>query len=134
MASFQEKIASDRMLGDIFDDAFDSLYDDSTDEEREANDIWIDGPPVDIITFINDSQFLNLKGRIYPIIQRSLIEIEDPEIREAIMLLGKGSGKTTSLQIYMLYGVYVLLKLKDPAKYFGLLPNSPIVALLVTVS
>lgn len=134
MSSIQERLSQERMLDDLFNSEFDFLLDEDSDSLSE--DIIWEGneKPVDIKTFVEEKDFLGLKGRIYPAILYSLEQIEQPEIREALMMLGKGSGKTTSLQIYMLYGQYLLLSMKNPQEYYELLPDIPITSLLVSVS
>ena len=134
MSSIQQHLSQEHMLDDLFSLEFDNLL--NPQEELLPQDaMWVGNEkPVDIKTFVEDKDFLGLKGRIYPAIMYSLQNIEREEIRESIMLLGKGSGKTTSLQIYMLYGMYLLLSMKNPQEYYELLPETPITTLLVSVS
>ena len=131
--SIKQDLEREKLLDDLFGDAFDDLLVDP--EDLHDNFLWENNtPPVSIIEFINSDEFLGLKGRIYPYIQKAAEEIERENILEAILLLGKGSGKTTFMQIYLAYGAYFVLSLKNPQEYYGLLPGSPIAILLVSVS
>ena len=103
--------------------------------------------PVDLDTFLHDSQYLDQPELSE--IQRDLVEAmsqiykEKDLIRimgeekgrehykrytkaEIILQLGKGSGKDHTSTIGCAYLVYKLLCLKDPAKYFGKPPGDAI--------
>lgn len=119
-----------------FSDFFSAL-DDSPFEED----------PVDLDTFLHDSQYLDQPELSQ--IQRDLVEAmsqiykEEDLIRimgeeegrkhykkytkaEVLLQLGKGSGKDHTSTIGCAYLVYKLLCLKDPAKYFGKPPGDAI--------
>jgi len=97
--------------------------------KEKGMDIW-EEKPVDIETFVCDKEFLNLKWNgktgCRPKILEILKEVARDEIREAILLLGKGSGKDFLASIMHLYGIYKALCMYDPQSYYGLAPGSPI--------
>jgi hypothetical protein len=86
--------------------------------------------PVDVETFINDKKFLNQrwngKNGCRPKILAIIKNITDDKVREAMALLGKGSGKDYLACVIHLYGIYKALCLLDPQSYYGLVPGSPI--------
>ena len=132
MSSFTERKAQEDLLDDIFGSEMDFFFD-STKSESDL--LWEDDvPPVDINEFVNSEDYLGMSGNIYPAIQYALELIEQPDIREADLMFGKGSGKTTILQIFMVYEIYKILKLRNPQSYFELIPGTPIACLLVSVS
>jgi len=113
-----------------FDD-FLAILDDSEFEEI----------PVDIDSFIKDERYLNRPEFSLSPIQREAVlnstqiyrketleSFMTPEEaqrrwnqtnREVILMLGKGSGKDFMSGISCCYIIYLLLCLKDPAKYYG---------------
>ena len=132
MQTIVERKAQEKMLDEIFGSEFDFLLDEGKNYEDA---IWEHNEkPVDIKTFVEERDFLGLKGRIYPAIQYAIEKIENPDIREADLMFGKGSGKSTILQIFLVYGVYEILCMKNPQEYFELLADTPITTLLVSVS
>lgn len=129
----QEHISQERLLDDIFGEALENMWRD--EEEVIQESVWENNtPPVLIREFVESPKFLGLSGKIYPAIMYSLENIERPVIREADLMFGKGSGKSTILQIFMSYSIYKLLCLKNPQQYFELIPDTPITVLLVSVS
>jgi len=97
----------------------------TTDDES----VW-EEKPVGIQEFVESDKFLDLgwDGRIgcRPKIMEILKELEKPHIREAILLLGKGSGKDYLSSILHLHGIYLCLCMISPQRYHGLSPNSKI--------
>jgi len=111
-----------------FDDFFE-MFDESEFEEM----------PVDVEEFVTSDKYLGsvpLSEYQYQIIRaatqiykkHTLIKLYGEEkgterwnttVNEVIMMLGKGSGKDFSSTVACAYLVYLLLCLKDPAKYFG---------------
>lgn len=95
--------------------------------------------PVDIETFVTEEEFLGLPPlsdyqiRIVAMMSQiyrkdTLLEWLGPEagqkrwaqtMDEIVLQLGKGSGKDHCSSIAMCYMVYLLLCLKDPARYYG---------------
>jgi len=129
-------------LGSILDDTLDTAFSDAingtsvSDEDYSIfnQDAYVDGFPVPIEQFIDDQKFLNLRGSIYKEIVDLLVDVEAPHVREADLLLGKGSGKSMLAQIYTLYGVYKVLCLRNPQKTFVLTPSTFIYSVNVSTS
>lgn len=94
-----------------------------------TNDLF-EEVPVSIQEFIESPDFLNLKwdGRrgCRPKIMEIAKKLVDPDVREAMVIIGKGSGKDFIASIVHLYGIYYCLCLHSPQTYYGLAPNSPI--------
>jgi hypothetical protein len=98
-------------------------------------DVW-EEEPVSIQEFIEGKEFLNQKWTIdprtgkgrgcRPKIMKIAKKLAEPHIREAILLLGKGSGKDYISTIFHLYGIYLCLCMTSPQKYYGLSPGSAI--------
>jgi hypothetical protein len=85
---------------------------------------------VDIETFVTSKEFLNQgwDGRrgCRPAILEILKEISKDNVREALLLLGKGSGKDYLSAVLHLYGIYKTQCMSNPQNYYGLAPGSPI--------
>lgn len=101
-------------------------------EERRA-DVY-ETRPVALRDFIEMPEYLNLRGRVYPVIMDMAQEVNHPEVREAYLSLGKGSGKSTLCGILMARWVYELLCKRDPQGHYGLLPDSTLTILNVSTS
>lgn len=102
--------------------------------------------PVDIETFVTSEEYLNqpplsdyqlrmvaMMSQVYK--KETLIKLYGADagmkrwaqtMEEVIFQLGKGSGKDHCSSIAMCYIVYLLLCLKDPAKYYGRPPGEGI--------
>ena len=80
--------------------------------------------PVDIEEFINGSKYLDQEynGRTgcRPFILDVAKNVVEDNVREAILLLGKGSGKDYVSAILHLYGIYKALCMYDPQNYYGI--------------
>jgi hypothetical protein len=88
--------------------------------------VW-EEKPVEIVEFVESRKFLNQKwnGRLgcRPKILEILVEVVKPNIREVVLLLGKGSGKDFCASILHLYGIYRCLCMVNPQSYHGLAPS-----------
>ena len=130
--SFAERKAQEDLLDDIFGSELDFFFD---SQKSESDLMWEnDVPPVSINEFIESEEYLGMAGKLYPAIQYALNLIEQDDIREADLMFGKGSGKTTILQVFIVYELYKILKLRNPQSYFELIPGTPIAALIVSVN
>ena len=130
--SFQERKAQEDLLDDIFGSEMDFFFD---SQKSESDLLWENNtPPVSINEFIESPEYLNMSGKFFPAIQYALNLIEKEDIREADLMFGKGSGKTTILQVFMVYEIYKILKLRNPQSYFELIPGTSIACLIVSVS
>lgn len=94
--------------------------------ESNTDEVW-EEEPVSAVEFVESKQFLNQKwnGRkgCRPKILDILVHMTDPNIREIMLLLGKGSGKDYISAINHLYGIYKCLCMFNPQSYFGLSPS-----------
>lgn len=94
--------------------------------QAESGKVW-EEEPADIVEFVESKKFLNQKwnGRTgcRPLLLDILVETMKSNVREAIWLLGKGSGKDFGASILHLYGIYYSLCLVNPQSYYGLGPS-----------
>lgn len=101
--------------------------------------------PVDIETFVNHEDYLNLEYRISvngkgagcrPRILTHLINIFDPneEFDEFVLCCGIGWGKDFTASIVLCYRLYLLACLKNPQTYFGLSPGTSIHLMLMSIN
>lgn len=115
-------------MSNFFDDVLDALSGEEFDEK-----------PVEIEEFVTSEDFLNLpplSGYQYQMIRAgsqiykydTLVHLYGEEkaqkryketCNEVVLQLGKGSGKDYTSTIVCAYIVYLLLCLKDPARYYG---------------
>lgn len=95
--------------------------------------------PVDIETFITDSQYLGkaLNGGMYPywldkfktIYPKGLYA---PAYSEVVLSGALGTGKSVAAVVGFLYDLYILTMLKNPHEIFKLHPESPICPAVIT--
>lgn len=110
--------------------------------------------PVDLETFVTDDQYLDLPPlsqiqytcikaitQIYRLETLEALfgkdkaaEIFKTTCNEIILMLGKGSGKDFMSTIACAYIVYLLLCLKDPARYYGKPKNDAIDILNIAIN
>jgi len=89
--------------------------------------------PVDIIQFCEDPIFLGSQIKVDPEVMQLLWLIEQEGVNEAYVEVGKGSGKSFVGSIFPAYGVYLLMKMKEPQIYFGLAPPTIIATINVSI-
>lgn len=91
----------ERALDDILDDELSLVISSSGDLSTPAA-FLDDELPVDVVRFVEDPVYLGGQVELQSKVKELLWDIEDPEIREVDLELGKGSGKTlyVSCQIY----------------------------------
>ena len=126
----------DKHIEDLLDETLEDAF------EESLSSYAIDDPfsyvndkfPVDVIEFAESKHFLGLKGSIYKEVKNLLIDIEDDSIREADLILGKGSGKSMLAQIFTGYGLYKAMELKAPQRTFGLTWNTALYSINVSIS
>ena len=75
---------------------------------------------VDMETFICSPKYMDLSGDISKSNLQLLKHVDNPAIREAWLILGKGSGKSFNSSIYQCRGIWQTCMLKNPQKYSGL--------------
>ncbi len=72
---------------------------------------------VDMETFVCSPDYMDLSEDISKANLQLLKHVDHPEIREAWLILGKGSGKSFNSSIYQCRGVWETCILKNPQKY-----------------
>ena len=75
---------------------------------------------VDMHEFITSPEYMDLSRDISEANLQLLCHIDSPEIREAWLILGKGSGKSFNSSIYQCRGIWRTAMLKDPQRYSNL--------------
>ena len=123
-------------IEDLLTASFDSAVDESI-IKYDVNDIYSyenNKFPVDILEFAESSEFLGLKGALYAEIRNLLCDVEAADVKEANLILGKGSGKSFISQCFSCYGIYKALELRNPQATFGLTFNTQIYSINVSIS
>jgi hypothetical protein len=89
--------------------------------------------PVDVIQFVEDSQFLGNLLHADPRVLELLWLMEQPTVRESFVQIGKGGGKSFVGSADPTYNAYKLLKMRRPQRYFSLAESTEIVCINVSV-
>lgn len=97
--------------------------------------------PASIMEFLQ-ARYLNIYEGIRPGLKKSLVDIFGEEVNpyslakyeEAMMTGAIGIGKTTFASIVLPYMAHWVLCLKDPQKFFNLLPGSRIAFMMMSTS
>nr|UXE44999.1 hypothetical protein Hi04_10k_c4039_00007 [uncultured bacterium] len=99
---------------------------------HEAEYLW---PPVSIEQFIEDDKYLGtlLRGNIFPKIKADLIELFAGRYTEVLLMGAIGWGKSLFAEVGIAYDLYKVSCLKNPADAFGLIPNSNVAFINVSV-
>jgi len=90
--------------------------------------------PVSMEQFILDENYLNQGRAIFPNLVPLLSYVDDPNIRKAFFLVGRGAGKSTSSAILLARGIYKLWCYRDARAFLGAIPGKEIVVINVSVS
>jgi len=72
---------------------------------------------VDMSEFTCSTEYMDLSRDISEANLQLLTHIDNPEIREAWLILGKGSGKSFNSSIYQCRGIWQTAMLRDPQRY-----------------
>jgi hypothetical protein len=89
-------------------------------------------PPID--EFVFGKKYLGLpKTAIFPRILDLIYAIDKPDIREAFICAGKGSGKSTITSVLMARATHTLLCYRAPADYFALMPKEMIAVVNMSI-
>src|SRR5215469_7021379 len=99
---------------------------------HEVDYLW---PPVPVDQFITDDYYLGsiLRGNIFDQIHSDLIELFAGRYSEVLLKGAIGWGKSIFAEIGICYDLYKVSCLKNPADAFGLIPNSNVAFLNVSV-
>jgi hypothetical protein len=90
--------------------------------------------PVDIVTFVEGREYLNLKGQIYPKLLDDLVELFEGEYYKAILTGAIGWGKSVLSELALLRMLYEISCLENPQRFFGLVENTTIWLVNVSVN
>lgn len=97
--------------------------------------------PVPIKEFIEGTEYLKLKGKVYPRIQQELEEVFSGTVKdmyvkyeEVIFCAGIGSGKSYFSSVAVAYMIYCVACLKDPADYYHKSPGTHIYFMNMSVN
>jgi hypothetical protein len=92
--------------------------------------------PVDVGTFLRDPQYLGhgVIDAIYPKIVEDLEEIFAGSFTELVLGGGIGWGKTRMAELGILYEIYLISCLGDPAAAYGQMPGSTLAFLNVSIT
>ena len=103
------------------------------DEVFHGDYLW---PPVSVQQFVEDKQYLGniLRGNIYPKILNDLIELFSGRYSEVLLMGAIGWGKSVFAEVGICYDLYKVSCLRNPADAFGLLPNSNVAFINVSVN
>lgn len=104
-----------------------------TGKSSVLDSLWLEDyeeKPVDMKRFIIDEEYIgnatDCGKAIWPSWTNTLIDIFSPQNKITLLLLSGaiGTGKSTIACTALSYIVYKLLCLKDPAKYYNIMPGS----------
>jgi hypothetical protein len=127
----------------MFEDMLDLLGGDEFDERPVALEEFVTSEDFLGLPPLSDYQYTSIRAMSQIYKKATLINLfgeEEGEKRwkqtcnEVILQLGKGSGKDYMSTISVAYIVYLLLCLKDPAKYFGKPPGDSIDILNIAIN
>ena len=90
--------------------------------------------PVGVRKFMEDSDYLGLKGQVFPKVLDDLEELFSGQYIEAILTGSIGWGKSTFAELAMARMLYEVSCFKDPQKVYGLMRGSVIAFVNVSVN
>jgi len=90
--------------------------------------------PVPVREFVEDKQFLGLKGQVYPVLLNDLEEMFSGDYDEAVFAGAIGFGKSTVAEISMTRMAYEVSCFKNPQKALGLMDGSVIAFINVSIN
>jgi len=91
--------------------------------------------PVPMRQFIEQPEYLGLKGQIYPVILNDLEELFDSKkYNEAVLTGGIGWGKSTFAELALIRMVYETSCLRNPQRMYGLSDGSIIAFVNVSIN
>jgi len=86
--------------------------------------------PVDCYTFVEDADYLDMKGVLWPKVLQSVVEANEGNYIEFLLTGAIGTGKTTQAVITTAYQLYLLSCYDDPHALFRLDPASEILFIM----
>ena len=127
----------------MFEDMIDLLGGDEFDEKPVALEEFVTSRDYLGLPPLSDYQYTAIKAMSQIYKKETLINVFGQEegtkiskqtCNEVVLQLGKGSGKDYMSTISVSYMVYLLLCLKDPAKYYGKPPGDSIDILNIAIN
>jgi len=127
----------------VFEDMIDLLGGDEFDEKPVALEEFVTSRDYLGLPPLSDYQYTAIKAMSQIYKKETLINVFGQEegtkiskqtCNEVVLQLGKGSGKDYMSTISVSYMVYLLLCLKDPAKYYGKPPGDSIDILNIAIN
>lgn len=101
----------------------------------EATHVYEGGKrPPDVIQILEDPYYLGGQISLEPEVRDLLWDIEDPEVREVDLEVGKFGAKSTVAAITQLVGIIQCLHLVNPQHYFGLDASTIISCVTVSIN
>lgn len=89
--------------------------------------------PVDMEEFIRGENYLN-RNDIWPRVVALAKYIDQPHIHRALLNLGKGSGKTTIMGLFLARGAYLFGCYRDPRAVFNIGADSTVAMINMSTS
>lgn len=89
--------------------------------------------PVGPWEFIESKKYLNLKENIYNRIKYIFAEADPPDVNEVWLCMGRGGGKSSISSLMAARAMYRLYCLKNPQKYYNLIPGTDISCINLSV-
>ena len=82
-----------------------------------------------------DENGIGLTATLHDKLKEDFIRVHDnPELEEVVLTGGIGWGKSFFMEISIIYQIYLLSCLKEPAMYFGLAKNSKIAIMIISIT
>lgn len=105
---------------------------------KELQDQLFEHKPATPHEFLTDFEYLGAAvHEVWPSVREDLTELLDGWLsgryNEAIFCEGLGSGKSMKACLALAYIVHYLLCLRSPQSYFGLMPGSPLVIIVMSL-
>ena len=89
---------------------------------------------VDLVTFVEDTDFLGMKGEIYPKVWPELLEINSGHYDEAVLTGSIGCAKTSIALLTQAWSLFQLSRYPNPQALYGLQKSSEIVFIFQNIS
>lgn len=120
--------------GDGFDELVDWLSDAARDPTAIERLLKFKHEPVGPREFIEDPDFMNAAGSMWPAVMDEFCELNSGAYVESVLTGGIGTGKTHLALYTQAYQLYLLSCLRNPHKEFDLDPSSEIVVVFQSIT
>lgn len=96
---------------------------------------WVDGTlPIGPREFVESPEYLNQKGILFPAVMDEFCAMNSGDYIEAVLTGGIGVGKSTLAIFTAAYQVYLLSKLVEPQREYGISPTDEIMFVFQSVT